>query len=51
MLLLPWLLLPWVLLLPRRRLVVVVEVVVLLLQLHPLLLIGGELVAGELVKD
>ena len=47
-----WLLLPRLLLLPRGRLVVVM---VLLLQLLPRLLllhvVGGKLVAGELVKD
>ena len=35
----------------QRLVVVVVVVVVPLLQLFPLLLVGGELVAGELVKD
>ena len=40
--------LPRLLLLPRRRLVFVV---VPLLQLLPLLFVGGELIAGELVKD
>ena len=48
MVLLLQLLLPRLLLLPRGRLVVVA---VPLLQLLPLLLVGGEFVAGELVED
>ena len=43
--------LPRLLLLLPGRLPLVVVVVVRLLQLLPLLLVGGELIAGELVED